>query len=64
MDWFIISGVVVAGWAILAVLSAERHGRYQQLASAMAERAKAASEVPVASAASVWGSTAVFNKTR
>ncbi len=44
MDWIVIGAIVVCGWAMLSVLSGQRFGQAQQIALALAERAKAAKE--------------------
>ena len=51
MDWILIGSIVVAGWAMLSVLSGERMRKSQQaavqLAAAVVEQAKA-NEIPIA----------------
>ncbi len=48
MDWMIVTGIVVAGWMILSVLSSERLTRTQLLATAANEKARADAEIPIA----------------
>jgi hypothetical protein len=66
MDYLILAGVVVAGWAMLAVLSGERMNRAQRMAVVAAEQARVASAVPIATSndAALAGSPAAFNQKR
>jgi hypothetical protein len=53
MDWILIGAIVIAGWAMLSVLSGERMGKAQRIAIALAqqaaEQAKAKEgEIPIA----------------
>jgi len=72
MDWVLIGTIVVAGWAMLSVLSGERLGQAQNmaiaLANAAAEQAKAAREgdipIAVSNEAALTGSPAAFNRKR
>ncbi len=55
MDWIVIAAMVIAGWAVLSVLSGERMKRAQQLAIALsklaADQAKEKeNEIPIAMA--------------
>ncbi len=43
MDWMIVTATVIAGWAMLSVLSGERMNRAKQIADAI-KAAKAAAE--------------------
>ena len=53
MDWIVIASMVVAGWAVLSVLSGERMNRAQQIAMALAKLAadqakERESQIPIA----------------
>ena len=45
MDWFMLTAMVIAGWAVVSVLAGERMNRLQQLT---AHAAAAASKPPAA----------------
>jgi hypothetical protein len=71
MDWMIIGAAVIAGWAMLSVLSGERLTRSQLLEIAQAqvkaaEQARLAAEIPIAlsNEAALVGSPAAFNRKR
>jgi hypothetical protein len=69
MDWILIGAIVVAGWAMLSVLSGERLGQAQRaailLAHAAAEQVAAKdNEIPIARSneAALVGSPAAFKR--
>jgi len=72
MDWIVIGAIVLAGWAMLSVLSGQRMSQAQRLAIALAhaaaEQARLAreNEIPVAAASEgpLTASTAALNRKR
>ena len=42
MDWFMLTAMVIAGWAVLSVFAGERMVRQQQVAATAAAAAAAA----------------------
>lgn len=44
MDWMIVAAIVIAGWAMLSVLTGERSNRAKQIADAIAAARAAAQE--------------------
>ena len=50
MDWIIIAAVVIAGWAMLSVLSGERASKQNQLTVDLAQAKCAADRAAAASA--------------
>ncbi len=51
MDWFMLTAMVIAGWAVVSVLAGERLTRQQQLAAAAAAQPAAAEAPPLRAAA-------------
>ncbi len=46
MDWFMLTAMVIAGWAVLSVFAGERTVRQQQIAAATAAAAAAVPPKP------------------
>ncbi len=47
MDWFMLTAMVIAGWAVASVFAGERVVRVQQAAAAAAAKAKRSKPRPV-----------------